>query len=136
MNVSATLTSVLIFLIMDATYISIIRKSYLNMIKKIQCDKVVELNIGAMILCYTLLIISLVFYVIPYMQLKHVGTSVSSKLQTAVFIGGTFGALVYGIFSTTNISLFKDFDIKIALIDVLWGGILFTGASMAYMLLV
>lgn len=136
MNIFATLTSVFIFLVMDATYISVIRKSYLSMIKKIQCGKDVELNIVAMILCYTLLIISLVFYVIPYMELKHVGSTKPSKLKTAVTIGGAFGALVYGIFSTTNLSLFKDFDIQIALIDILWGGILFTSASMAYMLLV
>jgi len=36
------------------------------------------------------------------------------------------GSMSYGIYDFTNYALFTKFDFKIALIDMIWGGVLFT----------
>jgi len=36
------------------------------------------------------------------------------------------GATTYGIYEFTNMALFKDWDYKMAMIDTLWGGILYS----------
>ncbi len=35
------------------------------------------------------------------------------------------GALVYAVYDFTNLALFKKYDLKIAAMDILWGGTLF-----------
>lgn len=35
------------------------------------------------------------------------------------------GALVYAVYDFTNLALFKKYDLKIAIMDILWGGTLF-----------
>ena len=37
-----------------------------------------------------------------------------------------FGIVIYGIYETTTMSIFKDWDFKIAIIDTIWGGLLFS----------
>ena len=35
-----------------------------------------------------------------------------------------FGLVTYGLFDTTNMAIFKDYDYRIAMIDTIWGGVL------------
>ena len=35
------------------------------------------------------------------------------------------GVLIYGVFDTTNYALFKKWDWKLAVMDSLWGGVLY-----------
>jgi uncharacterized membrane protein len=37
-----------------------------------------------------------------------------------------FGALIYGVYDSTNYALLNDYDGKLAVIDTVWGGILFS----------
>jgi uncharacterized membrane protein len=48
-------------------------------------------------------------------------------------VGGVFGLVVYGVLCTTNVSLFKDFSVSTAIVDTLWGGILYTVATFVYL---
>jgi len=35
------------------------------------------------------------------------------------------GLMIYGVFDMTNIALFKNYNIFIGIIDIIWGGLLF-----------
>ena len=54
------------------------------------------------------------------------------KKEDSVYHAFIVGASAYGIFDFTNLALFYKYDLTIALIDTLWGGILF--ASTKYLI--
>ncbi len=125
----ALLTSFFILLLMDVCYIYIIKVGYMNMIQKVQNGDDINIQVYAVILSYIFVICGLVFYVIPYAQ----KVSRKSKLYTALTIGGLYGVLVYGVYNTTNLALFKHFSFTHAVGDILWGGILYTIATLVYL---
>lgn len=45
------------------------------------------------------------------------------KTATEAFL---LGASVYAVFDFTNYAIFKNYDLRIAIADTLWGGVLFT----------
>jgi uncharacterized membrane protein len=47
----------------------------------------------------------------------------SSQSDTRNFL---LGALTYGVYDFTNLAIFNKFDKAFALLDTLWGGVLFT----------
>ena len=63
--------------------------------------------------------LAIVIYVLPYI-------SNDTIIKDSILIGGTLGLIIYGIFDFTNLSLFKNYNLKIAIIDTIWGSILFT----------
>jgi steroid 5-alpha reductase family enzyme/uncharacterized membrane protein len=48
----------------------------------------------------------------------------SSSVIEAFFYGSLFGFISYGIYEFTNIALLKSWPIEMALIDIVWGGVL------------
>jgi uncharacterized membrane protein len=51
------------------------------------------------------------------------------KEKKSVFDAFVLGVVLYGVFDFTNIALFKKYDLVIALIDTLWGGILLASTT-------
>ena len=41
------------------------------------------------------------------------------------------GALIYGVFEFTNMSIFKKWELKTVIMDIMWGGTLFAGVTQA-----
>ena len=137
-KVWATIISAIILLVLDGGYIYTIKNGYFNMLRNIQGGRSVELNVYAIVLSYAFVIGGLTLCVLPYAQ-KMIdtsnSTSVMNKIYIAVVVGGLFGAIVNGIFNTTNMALFKDFSIQFALFDIVWGSFLYYIATLAYLLL-
>jgi uncharacterized membrane protein len=63
------------------------------------------------IACYIFLVLGLNYFILS-----------ANKSVMDAFI---LGIVIYGVFETTNIVLFKKWPIHIAVMDTLWGGILF-----------
>jgi uncharacterized membrane protein len=137
-RVWASIISALILLVLDAGYIYTIKNGYLAMLRKIQGSNLVEINMYAIVFCYAFVIGGLILYVLPYAQ-KMIDTtetnSVMNKVYVAVIVGGLFGAIVYGIYNTTNMAIFKDFSLQFALFDIVWGSFLFYISTLVYLLL-
>ena len=125
------LLPILVFLVMDALYISIIKNRYIKMVKQIQCGKSIKYNLYAVFICYFFLIIGLLYYVIPYAQ--YLKQTYTNKLYIALISGGLFGIVVYGVLCTFNMSMFQDFYLDIAIMDTIWGGLLYTVAVLVYL---
>lgn len=71
---------------------------------------------------YALLSYILIILGIWYFVLQNINKETSVKqILLSSFL---FGFILYGVFDFTNLAIFKDFQLKTALIDMVWGGIL------------
>ena len=100
----------IIFTLIDSIYLSLMKNNFQKLIKNIQGSDLI-LDIPSTIFCYIFLISSIYYFII----FKN-GTIKDAFL---------LGLFIYGVYETTNAAIFKKWNYKIALIDTLWGGILF-----------
>ena len=92
-------------------------KKYEILINKIQNSKIKIKYIFAFF-AYLLMLVGLNFFVIPKIRKTN-------KLIDSIKYGFSFGVIVYGIYDMTCAAIFRDWDIKLALIDIIWGGFVF-----------
>ena len=98
-----------LFIIIDMIWIKLVAENkYKKMIMSIQNE---ELNMK----------IIPAFFVYIFMSILLILFRNTTKLN--VFL---LGFLSYGIYDMTNYSLFNKFDFKFAILDMIWGGILFS----------
>tara|TARA_Y100000389_G_scaffold204349_2_gene256382 strand:- start:2598 stop:2900 length:303 start_codon:yes stop_codon:yes gene_type:complete len=94
------------------------RNNFQKMITNVQNSEI-KLKILPTLACYIILI-SGIYYFIIYKN--------SSLLEA--FLLGFF---TYGVYETTNMSILKDWNYKIGIIDTIWGGILFFITTYLYL---
>ena len=98
-------------LLIDYIYLSLFGATpFLRMVENIQNKKVVVNKVSAAI-AYILIIIAVYKYVIN--KLNYIDTFI-------------LGSVIYGIFDFTNLALFKNYKVSVAIQDTIWGGVLFT----------
>ena len=107
----------LIFTIIDAIYLYSMSNKFQNMIKNIQGSKL-KMRIIPTILCYIFLISSLYYFI----EMKN------QKEIDAFFLG----LFIYGIYETTNYAILNKWNPLVALVDTIWGGILFSSTFFIY----
>ncbi len=107
-----------IFIIVDSTFLYLMRNNFQKMITNVQNSEI-KLKILPTLACYIILI-SGIYYFIIYKN--------SSLLEA--FLLGFF---TYGVYETTNMSILKDWNYKIGIIDTIWGGILFFITTYLYL---
>lgn len=81
------------------------------LVKNIQ-GKPLKLKIIPTIFCYIFLVSSLYYFII-------------SK-NGSLFDAFILGFLIYGVYETTNLAIFNNWNLTVSIIDILWGGILFS----------
>ena len=114
------LISAVILLALDAVYLQLIKDSYTSMVVSIQ-RVVMQVKVIPALICYLLLTIGLNYFILEQ------GRSVMEAFL--------FGLVIYGVYDSTNLAIFKKYDWKLALIDSLWGGVLMALTTSAmYML--
>lgn len=112
--------SALVMLGLDATYISIIKDSYLQQIQNIQTTKP-NVNSLGVLLSYSLMIFGINYFIL--------------QKKASLLDAFLFGIVIYGIYDATAYALFSKWSVNLALIDTLWGGILMmTTAYITYTL--
>ena len=110
-----------IMLLLDSIYLGINKSFFENQIMDIQ-NKPLQFQIGGAILCYIFLILGLYYFII--------------RNKKSVFDAFLFGIVIYGVYETTNYTLFKNWKLHTVLMDTLWGGILmYTTTFFTYKLL-
>tara|TARA_B100000941_G_scaffold287332_1_gene262323 strand:- start:887 stop:1270 length:384 start_codon:yes stop_codon:yes gene_type:complete len=105
------ITSSVVLLAIDVSYLSTFGKPFIDQTVKIQ-NAPFQLNMMGAFFSYLCIIILLNYFV-----LLRSGT---------LFDAFLLGTLTYGVYDMTNMALFKDWDITLAVIDSIWGGTLFT----------
>ena len=104
----------IIVLLLDAIYLSTVGGQFSTMIRSIQGSNV-KMRYGSVIACYILII---------YM-LNHFIIQPRKSIKDAFMLG----ACTYGIYDTVNYAIFKKYKLHLAIIDTIWGGILFSLAT-------
>jgi uncharacterized membrane protein len=104
------LLTAIIFVILDGTYLNLIKGYFNKQIKSIQGSDI-QINIIATGLTYVVLIYGLNYFIIR----KH------KSVQEAALLG----FFTYAVYELTNLSLFKNWSIFTVIIDTTWGTVLF-----------
>lgn len=103
--------SSILFIIIDAIFLSIMSKRFNSMIKNIQ-GSVISLNLPNAIICYLFLMFTINYFVIK-----------DKKTITDAFL---LGLCIYGVYEFTNAAIIKKWNLTNAIIDTVWGGVLFS----------
>lgn len=98
-----------IFILLDVVFILSQQKNFASQILQIQSSEP-KMRILPAIFCYIFLIFSLYYFII--------------KLNRPPLDAFILGVVIYGVFETTNYSIFKHWNPMMVIIDTLWGGIL------------
>jgi uncharacterized membrane protein len=120
-NNNLILGSIALFLLFDAIFISCIKSTYDNMLNEITCDNNKSVDYRAVILVYIFLIIGLVVFVLPNVTKEN------------IFVNAfLYGIVLYGMYSFTNKAILNKWKYEVALLDTIWGGLLFYIVSYIY----
>jgi uncharacterized membrane protein len=95
----------IIYLVLDMTWIYLNNKMYLSNIENIQNCKF-KLNIYAAVLAYIIISLYLIFLI--YNEFSLINCVLISFF-------------IYSIYNLTNLSSFQNYSIAVAIIDTLWG---------------
>lgn len=108
-NFSFLLSSI-IFVVLDFMYLNITKNYFSNQVKSVQGTPI-QMNFLGTIICYLFLIIGLNYFIIKP----------NRSVQDAFLLG----LIIYGVFETTNLAIFKNWSYISVLLDTTWGGVLF-----------
>ena len=103
-----------VLLLLDMLYISLISKTFKKMIENIQKTRF-KINYTSAILCYIFIVIQLYVFIIQN----------NESIQKAFLLGFT----TCGIYVLTNLTTISQWNIPIAIIDTIWGGILYASTT-------
>ena len=107
--------SSILFVIIDAIFLSIMSKRFNTMIKNIQ-GSTISLNLPNAIICYLFLMFTINYFVIK-----------DKRTITDAFL---LGLGIYGVYEFTNAAIIKKWNLTNAVIDTVWGGVLFATTTL------
>ena len=111
--------SSLILLVLDFMWLGgFMAPRYSVMINKIQGSPM-KANMLYAVFAYLLMIVGLQQFVLPNLDFKNI------RVKDCLKYGFVFGLVVYGVYDFTAAVVFKNWDINLALIDILWGGVVY-----------
>jgi uncharacterized membrane protein len=100
----------ILFLIIDGIWLYIMKDTFSKIINDVQKSSI-RIKIVPGILIYIIMTLGLYHFIIKERK---------SPIQAVIL-----GYFVYAIFEGTNYAIFKEWDLKTAILDTLWGGSLF-----------
>lgn len=120
-------------IILDSIWIFSNSSAYFNSIRKVQNNDNVKINLYAAPLAYLVIIFSLIHIAIPLTQQHiNISDSILTKLYKSFIYGGAVGFCIYAIYNLTSLAIYKDFPINMAILDTLWGTILYSIVTYSY----
>ncbi len=110
----------IILILIDILWLNFIKDKYFEQILQIQKKEMV-INYKYALIVYLLLAFGLYY-------INKDNYDINNKLKNAALIG----LVSYGVYDFTNAAIFEDWNIKIALLDTLWGTILCSSTIFIY----
>ena len=104
------LISALILVLLDGLYLKLIQGLFTRQIKSVQGSEL-QMKLTPAIITYIFLISGLNYFII----------SKKRSVKDAALLG----LVIYAVYEFTNLSLLKNWTVTIAVIDTLWGAVLF-----------
>lgn len=97
-------------LLLDAVYLNLVGKFYGKMIRSIQGSEM-EVRWSSAVVTYILIVIQIYYFII-----KENRSAVDAFL---------LGLTTYGIYDFTSFALLKKYSLNAAVMDTIWGGLLY-----------
>ena len=117
--------AIVILLLLDGLWLKLyMGGKYKPLIQSVQGSEM-KVKTWSAGLAYTLMVIGLLVFVLPKT------TNKKTLLRDSIMYGGLFGLVVYGVYDFTAGAVLKDWDMKLAIVDILWGS--FVYAISAYL---
>jgi uncharacterized membrane protein len=104
------LLSAIVLISIDFVYLNVMKGYFDSQINMVQGSPI-KMNFLGAALSYILLVAGINYFII--------------KPRRSVSDAFLLGIIIYGVYETTNLALFKNWSILTVIIDTLWGGILF-----------
>lgn len=120
MNILKIGFSLIIFTLLDFLWIITNFSRYNDLVSHISGEPI-TINYFGVVLTYIILFIGLLGFVLPHID----NNNFKSLATSSIHYGGLFGFVIYGTYSFTNMSIFKKYNIFIAIMDTIWGTLLF-----------
>ena len=117
----------IIMLVIDSIYLTLIKEFFNKQIKTIQGSDI-KLNYLGAAICYPIMIFGLYYFIIKNKKNYKNNYQI---VRDAVILGW----VIYGVYESTNLAVFKKWDLKTVLVDGIWGGILFGLTTYIYLLI-
>ena len=100
----------------DSIYLYFMKDYFDKQISLVQGSGI-KMNVYAAILCYVALVVGLYYFII--------------KDGRSIYEAFLLGIIIYSVYDLTSLALLKNWSVTTAVIDTLWGGILFTLTTFA-----
>lgn len=126
-DTSAIISVVVLYLVIDVVYVKFVsQRIALPVITAVQGGKMPRFNFVAAVVTYLILVVGFVFLVPP--RVKMIGKIKNSweRIKKSLMVGGMLGFVIYGTFNGTNMSIFENYTLKMAVTDTIWGTFVFT----------
>jgi uncharacterized membrane protein len=111
--------------ILDFAWLSSTKSIYNRNYRIVQCGRDISLRLAPAIAAYALMFIGFVVFVLPAIKNEK-------RKGVAVLKGLLFGFIVYGVYNATCMAVFRDFPLAIAIIDTVWGTVLYGLTSLTF----
>jgi uncharacterized membrane protein len=131
-NVLAYILLVIVILVVDIIWLTVQKPRYNTLVTAVQGSHIKVKFVPALI-TYVLVIISIIFIAIPLVRMNLKNKSTSHIFTTSLIYGGMLGLCIYGIFNFTNMSIFNDYNVIVAIMDTTWGVVLYTMACFFFL---
>lgn len=119
MKLKHILVSTTTLLLLDMLWIYFFMgNKYKIMIKNIQGSDM-KVNIIYASIAYILMIIGLNYIVLPLLDINNI------TFKNCMSTGFLFGIILYGVYDFTIGAVLNKWDMKLAVIDVIWGGFVY-----------
>jgi len=118
------IVALIVLLVLDISWIALNRSKYDALTQAVQGSPL-EMYVPGAIAAYVCIFGLLVLFVIPVYEEVQKSQGTLAALGRAWLIG----ALVYGIYDMTSLAIYKGFSWGPAILDMVWGGVLFAAVS-------
>lgn len=131
LNLKELIQTLIIFLIIDVTWLGYIANSfYMNQLKIINNVSSIDenkLNYFTAAGAYLLMAIGFELFVHPQLIKSN---SFKENLYNSLKVGGMFGLVLYGVYDLTNYSTINRWTVEFVVVDMIWGFIVYTLAAL------
>jgi uncharacterized membrane protein len=128
-NTLAYIILIIVILIADIIWLNVQKPRYNSLVTAVQGSQI-KVKYTPAFFTYILVVISILFIAIPLVRMQ-LASDIKNKstghiFMTSLVYGGLVGLCIYGIFNFTNMSIFKDYKLSVAVMDTTWGVVLYT----------
>ena len=109
--VKKIILSIICISILDVIFLFVMSNTFSKIVSSIQ-NSPMKIRLIPVIICYILIIIGYNYFI-----------TLNNKSVLDSFI---LGFVIYGIYDMTTMAIFKGWNWKVAIIDMIWGGTIFS----------